>query len=67
MEYIYKAWEQFFKPDDVIVLETGLVNLAMHFTKLTPGAQIQASSFWWSIGWATPASFGVAMANQKKG
>ena len=66
MEYLYKMWEQFFEPNDVIVLETGLINLAMHFTKLPRGAQIQSSCLWWAIGWATPASFGIGVATEQK-
>ncbi|QQE13934.1 alpha-keto acid decarboxylase family protein [Planctomycetota bacterium] len=60
-EYLYPRWEQFLRKDDLLVCETGTVSMGMGFAKMPKGAVFCNQTLWCSIGWATPAAFGVAM------
>lgn len=59
---LYPRWESFLKPDDILVAETGTVSMGMAFTRLPQGATFQNQTLWGSIGWATPAAVGAALA-----
>ncbi|HEX3962720.1 MAG TPA: thiamine pyrophosphate-binding protein [Trebonia sp.] len=61
-EALYPRWERFFKPDDIIISETGSSSLGLAFAHLPKGAQFHNQTLWGSIGWATPAAFGAAVA-----
>ena len=63
-EYLYPRWEKFFKEDDLIVCETGLVSMGMGFAKLPRGARFCNQTLWGAIGWATPAALGVAIGGE---
>ena len=60
--YLYPRLQQFLKPDDIIVTETGTVMMGLAFATLPSGATLLNQTLWGSIGWATPAAFGAALA-----
>jgi indolepyruvate decarboxylase len=62
-EALYPRWERFFKPDDIIIAETGTASMGLAFAHLPSGAQFHNQTLWGSIGWATPAAFGAAVAD----
>ncbi len=59
---LYPRWEKFLRPDDVLVAEIGTASMGMGFAHLPPGTTFCNQTLWGSIGWATPASFGAAVA-----
>jgi indolepyruvate decarboxylase len=59
---LYPRWANFFRPDDVIMTDTGTPSLGLTFAQLPNGAQFHNQTLWASIGWATPAAFGAAVA-----
>lgn len=61
-ETLYPRWENFLKPNDILVAETGTVSMGMAFYRLPQGATFQNQTLWGSIGWATPAAVGAAVA-----
>ncbi|PBC63650.1 indole-3-pyruvate decarboxylase [Streptomyces sp. Tue6028] len=63
-ENLYPRWENFLKPDDILVAETGTASMGMAFAKLPSGATFENQTLWGSIGWATPAALGAAVAAQ---
>jgi indolepyruvate decarboxylase len=60
---LYSRWERFLKPDDIIITETGTCSMGLAFAHLPSGAQFHNQTLWGSIGWATPAAFGAAVAD----
>ncbi|MFJ2267880.1 alpha-keto acid decarboxylase family protein [Streptomyces sp. NPDC087849] len=66
-ENLYPRWEEFLKPDDIVVAETGTASMGMAFAKLPKGAAFHNQTLWGSIGWATPAAFGAALAAAANG
>jgi indolepyruvate decarboxylase len=50
------------KPDDIVVAETGTASLGLAFALMPRGATFHNQTLWGSIGWATPAAFGAAVA-----
>jgi indolepyruvate decarboxylase len=62
-EALYPRWEKFFRPNDVIITETGTSSMGLAFARLPSGAQLHNQTLWGSIGWATPAAFGAAVAD----
>ncbi|MBU3064260.1 hypothetical protein KO481_22340 [Nocardia sp. NEAU-G5] len=64
-EALYPRWERFFQPGDIIIAETGTVSMGLGFAHLPRGAEFHNQTLWGSIGWATPASFGAAVAQPK--
>lgn len=65
-QYLYPRLEKFFKPNDIIIAETGTSSMGLGFALLPEGAQFHNQTLWGSIGWATPASFGAALAAPNK-
>ncbi|MEJ0051961.1 MAG: thiamine pyrophosphate-binding protein [Methylovirgula sp.] len=59
---LYPRWERFLKPDDIFVVETGTVSMGLGFALLPRGVTYHNQTLWGSIGWGTPAAFGVAVA-----
>jgi indolepyruvate decarboxylase len=59
---LYPRWAQFLRPDDILVAETGTASMGMGFAKMPHGACFHNQTLWGSIGWATPAAFGAAVA-----
>lgn len=59
---LYARWEAFIEPGDIVVVETGTASMGMGFALLPKGATFHNQTLWGSIGWATPAAFGAAVA-----
>ncbi|PZQ49371.1 MAG: indole-3-pyruvate decarboxylase [Rhodovulum sulfidophilum] len=59
---LYPRWEAFLRPDDILVAETGTVSMGLGFARMPEGARFHNQTLWGSIGWATPAAFGAAVA-----
>ena len=62
VEYLYPRWQQMLKPNDILVAETGTASMGLGFAKMPKGSTFQNQTLWGSIGWATPAAFGAALA-----
>ena len=62
VEALYPRWTEFLRPNDLIVAETGTVSMGLGFSRLPQGARFHNQTLWGSIGWATPAAFGAAVA-----
>lgn len=59
---LYSCWNRFIRPDDIVVAETGTVSMGLGFAQLPRGASFHNQGLWASIGWATPAALGAAVA-----
>jgi indolepyruvate decarboxylase len=59
---LYPRWANFFRSDDVIITDTGTSSVGLAFAQLPKGAEFHNQTLWASIGWATPAAFGAAVA-----
>jgi indolepyruvate decarboxylase len=66
VQYLYPRWQQMLKPGDTLVAETGTSSMGMGFAQMPKGATFHNQSLWGSIGWATPAAFGAALAAPKR-
>jgi indolepyruvate decarboxylase len=62
MAALYPRYAAFLRTGDTVVLETGSSSLGVTPTILPDGVRVEAQVLWGSIGWATPAAFGVALA-----
>jgi indolepyruvate decarboxylase len=60
-EALYPRWATFFRPQDVIMTDTGTSSLGLTFAVLPRRAEFHNQTLWASIGWATPAAFGAAV------
>jgi indolepyruvate decarboxylase len=60
-ETLYPRWANFFRPNDVIMTDTGTSSLGLAMAQLPSGAEFHNQTLWASIGWATPAAFGAAV------
>jgi indolepyruvate decarboxylase len=58
---LYPRWANFFRPNDIIMTDTGTSSLGLAFAQLPRGAEFHNQTLWASIGWATPAAFGAAI------
>jgi len=65
-EAMFTRYRDFFKPNDQIVIETGSSSSGIVPLPLPDGAVIHGQSLWGSIGWATGAALGVAMADRSR-
>ncbi len=50
------------KSDDIVIAETGTCSMGLAFAQLPHGTRFYNQTLWGAIGWATPASFGAAVA-----
>jgi indolepyruvate decarboxylase len=66
VEYLYPRLAQFFRPGDMVIVDIGTSFLPLIYTRLPSKATFHNSSLWASIGWATPAAFGAALADSKR-
>ncbi len=64
--YLYPRWEKFFRPGDLVVAETGTVSMGLAFALMPPGSVFHNQTLWCSIGWATPAALGAALASPQR-
>jgi indolepyruvate decarboxylase len=62
VEALYSRWADFLKPNDIVVAETGTASMGLAFGLMPKGATFHNQTLWGSIGWATPAAFGAAVA-----
>jgi indolepyruvate decarboxylase len=62
VDALYSRWADFLEPDDILVAETGTASMGLGFARMPKGATFHNQTLWGSIGWATPASFGAAVA-----
>lgn len=62
----YPRLAEFFKAGDVVVSETGLSNLKLADLRMPDGVTFMNQPLWGSIGWATPAAFGAAIADRSR-
>lgn len=60
----YPRLQRLLKKGDVLVVETGTNMLHLTAMHLPDGVGCEGQTLWGSIGWATPATLGVAMANR---
>jgi indolepyruvate decarboxylase len=63
MAALYPRYAAFLCAGDTVVLETGSTSLGVTPTRLPDGVGVEAQVLWGSIGWATPAAFGIALAD----
>ncbi|WP_213739866.1 thiamine pyrophosphate-binding protein [Bradyrhizobium sp. dw_411] len=61
-ERLYPRWENFLQPNDILIAETGTVSMGLGFALMPAGSRFHNQTLWGSIGWATPAAFGAAVA-----
>jgi indolepyruvate decarboxylase len=66
MAALYPRYAAFLRAGDTVVLETGSSTLGLTPTILPDGVRVEAQVLWGSIGWATPASLGVALADSSR-
>ncbi|MEP9374279.1 thiamine pyrophosphate-binding protein [Mesorhizobium sp. KR1-2] len=66
MAALYPRYAAFLRAGDTVVLETGSSSLGMTPTILPDGVRVEAQVLWGSIGWATPAALGVALADPSR-
>jgi indolepyruvate decarboxylase len=62
VEALYPRWQKFLRPGDILVGETGTASMGLGFAQMPAQARFHNQTLWGSIGWATPAAFGVAVA-----
>lgn len=65
-KFIYSEIQNLIKNDDIVFSETGLAEFGLATLELPFGARLYNQVLWGSIGWATPASFGAAIASKDK-
>jgi len=61
-EALYPRWARFIRPDDILIAESGTASYGLLFALMPLGATFHSQTQWGSIGWATPAAFGAAIA-----
>jgi indolepyruvate decarboxylase len=66
MAALYPRYAAFLRARDTVVLETGSSSLGVTPTIFPDGVSVEAQVLWGSIGWATPAAFGVALADPSR-
>jgi indolepyruvate decarboxylase len=66
MAALYPRYAAFLRAGDTAVLETGSSSLGLTPTILPDGVRVEAQVLWGSIGWATPAALGVALADSSR-
>ena len=66
MDPLYPRYAAFIRPGDTIVLETGSSSLGLPPMTLPDDVQVHIQMLWGSIGWATGAAFGIALADPNR-
>ena len=66
MDQLYPRYAAFIQPGDNVVLESGSSTLGLAPETLANDVQVHVQMLWGSIGWATGASFGIAVANANR-
>jgi indolepyruvate decarboxylase len=63
---MYPRYRDFLKPSDQIVIENGSSSSGIVPHPLPDGAEVYSQTLWGSIGWATGATLGVALADPSR-
>jgi indolepyruvate decarboxylase len=63
---MYPRYRDFLKPGDEIVIETGSTTSGIVPLPLPDGAEVHSQTLWGSIGWATGAALGIALADPSR-
>lgn len=63
---LYPKLAHFFRQEDQIIAETGTVSMGLTMAHLPSSVSYDTQALWASIGWATPAAFGAAIAHPHK-
>jgi len=63
---LYPRYRDFLRPFDQIVLESGSSTSGIVPLPLPDGAEVHCQPLWGSIGWATGATLGVALADPSR-
>jgi len=63
---LYPRYRDFLKPSDQIVLESGSSSSGIVPLPLPDGAEVHSQPLWGSIGWATGATLGIALADPSR-
>jgi indolepyruvate decarboxylase len=66
VEYLYPRWEAMLRDGDILATDIGTSSMGMAFAKMPKGSTFHNQTLSGSIGWATPASFGAALAAPKQ-
>jgi len=66
MDALYSRYAAFIRPGDSVVLESGSTSLGVPPMALPDDVQVHIQMLWGSIGWATGAAFGVALADPNR-
>ncbi len=66
MDALYPRYAAFIRPGDNVVLESGSSSFGVAPTTLADDVQVHIQMLWGSIGWATGATFGIALADPKR-
>jgi len=63
---LYPRYRNFLRPSDQIVLESGSSTSGVVPLPLPDGAEVHCQPLWGSIGWATGATLGIALADRSR-
>jgi indolepyruvate decarboxylase len=66
MDALYPRYAKFIQSGDNVVLESGSSSFGVPPMTLSDNVQVQIQMLWGSIGWATGAAFGIALANRNR-
>jgi indolepyruvate decarboxylase len=66
MDALYPRYAAFIRPGDNVVLESGSSSFGVPPITLPDDVQVHIQMLWGSIGWATGAAFGIALADPKR-
>jgi len=66
MDALYPRYAKFIRPGDNVVLESGSSSFGVPPLTLPDDVQVHIQMLWGSIGWATGATFGIALADPKR-
>ena len=66
MDALYPRYAKFIQSGDNVVLESGSSSFGIPPLRLPDDVQVQIQMLWGSIGWATGAAFGIALADPKR-
>src|SRR4029077_4655992 len=66
MDALYPRYAAFIRSGDNVVLESGSSSFGVPPMTLPDDVQVHIQMLWGSIGWATGASFGIALADPKR-
>ncbi len=66
VEALYSRYAEFIRPGDSVVLESGSSSFGVPPMTLADDVQVHIQMLWGSIGWATGATFGIALADPNR-